>query len=400
MSAKRPPGFGATLRAAFAERFGARARFDEPLSRHTSFHIGGPADAWVVVESVAELSDLFALARAVEPSSPVFILGSGTNVLVSDRGVRGIVVHLGRGFRFVEWTVAGEQATVRAGAAVPFKTLVYDAVERGFAGLEFGEGIPGSLGGGLTMNAGAFGGEIGRVVERLEGVHPDGRAEELPRARLAFEYRRLELPPGWIITGVPLASRAGRSRRQSKTRVAAARERRKKNQPLGVPERRVDLQEPAREPSQGGCSKTPASRVSRAAARGSRSATRTSSSTTAERRPRTCARSWRRCGERVDARSGIRLRTGSEARGGLVKGRFRRKRVAVILGGMSAEREISQMTGESVARVLSERGYNVSVIRAGARSSRAARAPRASTSSSTRSTGATARTAACRACSR
>ena len=227
-------GFGATLRAAVAERFGARARFDEPLSRHTSFHIGGPADAWVVVESVAELSDLFTLARAGDPSSPVFILGTGTNVLVSDRGVRGIVVHLGRGFRFVEWTVAGGQAAVRAGAAVPFKTLVYDAVERGFAGLEFGEGIPGSLGGGLTMNAGAFGSEIGRVVEYLEGVHPDGRIEELPRARLAFEYRRLELPPGWIITGVRLRLERG-DRVEMRTRVTTAREKRKKNQPLGVP---------------------------------------------------------------------------------------------------------------------------------------------------------------------
>jgi UDP-N-acetylmuramate dehydrogenase len=228
------PGFGATLRAAFAERFGARARFDEPLSRHTSFHIGGPADAWVDVENIAELSDIFALARAGEAGSPVFILGSGTNVLVSDRGVRGIVVHLGRGFRFVEWTVAGEQATVRAGAAVPFKTLVYDAVDRGFTGLEFGEGIPGSLGGGLTMNAGAFGSEIGRVVECLEGVHPDGRIEELPRAGLAFEYRRLELPPGWIITGVRLRLERGDAV-EMKTRVAAAREKRKKNQPLGVP---------------------------------------------------------------------------------------------------------------------------------------------------------------------
>jgi UDP-N-acetylmuramate dehydrogenase len=226
--------FGATLRAALTERFGARARFDEPLSRHTSFRIGGPADAWVDVESVAELSDLFALARVDSAGSPVFILGSGTNVLVSDRGVRGIVVHLGRGFRFVEWTVTGERATVRAGAAVPFKKLVYDAVERGFAGLEFGEGIPGSLGGGLTMNAGAFGGEIGRVVERLEGVHPDGRIEALPRARLAFEYRRLELPPGWVITGVLLRLDRGDAA-EMEARVAAAREKRRKGQPLVFP---------------------------------------------------------------------------------------------------------------------------------------------------------------------
>ncbi len=79
---------------------------------------------------------------------------------------------------------------MRAGAAVPFKKLVFDAVERGLAGLEFGEGIPGSLGGGLLMNAGAFGGEIGRVVERLEGVHAEGRVEELGARALG-----VRLPP-------------------------------------------------------------------------------------------------------------------------------------------------------------------------------------------------------------
>ncbi|HSD09809.1 MAG TPA: UDP-N-acetylmuramate dehydrogenase [Candidatus Binatia bacterium] len=229
-----PPRVGATLRAALAERFGARARFEEPLSRHTSLRIGGPADVWIDVESVAELSDLLAIAHGTSAGSPVFVLGSGTNVLVSDRGVRGIVVHLGGGFRFVEWAVTSEQATVRAGAAVPFKKLVYDAVKRGFSGLEFGEGIPGSLGGGLTMNAGAFGGEIGLVVERLEGVHPGGRVEELPRARLAFEYRRLELPPGWIITSVRLRLERG-DPVEIEARVAAARDKRKKSQPLGLP---------------------------------------------------------------------------------------------------------------------------------------------------------------------
>jgi UDP-N-acetylmuramate dehydrogenase len=229
-----PPCFGATLRAALVERFGGRALFAEPLSRHTSLRIGGPADAWVDVESVAELSDLLALAHGASAGSPVFILGSGTNVLVSDRGVRGIVVHLGGGFRFVEWSVAGDHATVHAGASVPFKMLVYDAVERGFSGLEFGEGIPGSVGGGLTMNAGAFGGEIGRVVDRLEGVHPGGRVEELPRDRLIFGYRRLELPPGWIITGVRLRLERGDAV-EMRARVAAARETRKKSQPLGLP---------------------------------------------------------------------------------------------------------------------------------------------------------------------
>jgi UDP-N-acetylmuramate dehydrogenase len=223
---------GGELRAALAGRFAARARFGEPLSRHTSFRIGGPADVWVEVDTADELAALFGLARAA--GEPVFALGSGTNVLVSDRGVRGIVVHLGCGFQFTDWRISVNEATVRAGAAVPFKKLVYDAVERGFEGLEFGEGIPGSLGGGLTMNAGAFGGEIGRVVERLEGVHAEGRVEELGRERLAFQYRRLDLPAGWVITAVCLRLQRADAGAIGE-RVATARDKRKKNQPLGFP---------------------------------------------------------------------------------------------------------------------------------------------------------------------
>ena len=213
-------------------RFGARARFAEPMSRHTSFRIGGPADVWIDVDTAAELADAFAIARASR--LPVSTLGAGTNVLVSDRGIRGFVLHLGRGFRFIDWAIDGDAARIRAGASVPFKKLVYDAVERGFAGLEFGEGIPGSLGGGLTMNAGAFGGEIGRVVVALEGVHADGRIEELAREQLAFQYRRLDLPPGWVITAVRLALVRGDVADMAK-RVASARDKRKRHQPLGWP---------------------------------------------------------------------------------------------------------------------------------------------------------------------
>jgi UDP-N-acetylmuramate dehydrogenase len=226
---------GGELRTVLVERFAARVRFGEPLSRHTSFRIGGPADVWVEADTAEELAALFGLARA--SGEPVLTLGSGTNVLVSDRGVRGIVVHLGRGFQFTDWRLSddeGDEATVRAGAAVPFKKLVYDAVERGFEGLEFGEGIPGSLGGGLTMNAGAFGGEIGRIVERLEGVHAEGRVEALGRERLTFQYRRLDLPAGWVITAVCLRLRRGDAAAIGE-RVLNARDRRKKNQPLGFP---------------------------------------------------------------------------------------------------------------------------------------------------------------------
>ncbi|MGH7803892.1 MAG: UDP-N-acetylmuramate dehydrogenase [Candidatus Binatia bacterium] len=231
-SVSAAPGLDAWTRDELARSFGDRTRLDEPMARHTSFRIGGPADVWVQVESAEELSRVAKiLARA---TVPVFVLGSGTNILVSDRGIRGVVVHLGPGFSFLEWKASGDETEVRAGAALAFKKVVAAAVRRGLTGLEFAEGIPGSLGGGLTMNAGAFGGEIGRVVLDLEGVHRDGRIETIPRDRLPFEYRRLDLPAGFVITAVRMHLRRGVDD-EIRERVANARGKRKKAQPLGLP---------------------------------------------------------------------------------------------------------------------------------------------------------------------
>jgi len=150
------------------ERLGERLRLAEPLSRHTSFRIGGPADIFVEVEDTAELCAVRALAQ--RDQLPLWILGGGTNVLVSDRGVRGVVVHLGRSFAALEWRPNGVGTKACAGAALTFKKLVNEAIARDLAGLEFAEGIPGSVGGGLLMNAGAFGGEISQVVDYVEGI--------------------------------------------------------------------------------------------------------------------------------------------------------------------------------------------------------------------------------------
>jgi UDP-N-acetylmuramate dehydrogenase len=181
---------------------GATVRLGEPLGRHTSFRIGGPADVFVEVASVAELVGVLRAAAANE--ALVFFLGGGTNLLVSDRGARGVVVKLGRPFDFVEWQLADAEPRLRVGAAVPFKRLVMQTVAEGLAGLEFGEGIPGTVGGGLLMNAGAFGGEIGRVVDAIEAVTDRGEHVILPRDQLGFAYRRLELPTRAIVTAVQL----------------------------------------------------------------------------------------------------------------------------------------------------------------------------------------------------
>lgn len=211
---------------------GSSVQIAEPLSRHTSFRIGGPADLFVTVASVPELQAVLRACR--EHAVPVFFLGGGTNLLVSDRGVRGAVVKLGRPFDFVEWAVDDDGADVRVGAAVPFKRLVYHAVAAGLAGLEFAEGIPGTVGGGLLMNAGAFGGEIGDVVETIEAVSEDGEALALPRATLDFRYRKLELPRATVLTAVRLRLRRGDPAVLA-AKVADAKAKRDRRQPKGRP---------------------------------------------------------------------------------------------------------------------------------------------------------------------
>jgi UDP-N-acetylmuramate dehydrogenase len=223
---------GAAVRTWLHERFGPRVRFAEPLSRHTSFRIGGPADAWIEVQSAAEILTLQRRARA--EGIPLAVLGIGTNVLVADRGVRGIVLKLGRALGAFEWRQDGAQWRVRAGAAAPFKKLVMDAAARGLTGLEFAEGIPGSLGGGLLMNAGAFGGEISQCVTGIEVVDPVHGIRELPRAALRFGYRRFDLPADHVVTRIDLALAPG-DRAAIREAMAAAKRKRDKKQPLGFP---------------------------------------------------------------------------------------------------------------------------------------------------------------------
>lgn len=211
---------------------GARFRRAEPLARHTSFRIGGPADVFVELGSVAELA---AIVRACRRCAyPVVLLGGGTNLLVSDRGVRGAVLKLGKPFDFTEWHADACGTRLRVGAAVPFKRLVQQTVAAGLTGLEFGEGIPGTVGGGLLMNAGAFGGEIGRVVEAIEVVTMEGAQLALSRKELSFGYRRLGLPVEAVLTAVRLCLTPGDPTAIAAA-VAEAKTRRARHQPKGLP---------------------------------------------------------------------------------------------------------------------------------------------------------------------
>ena len=226
----------ATLPAALVEeiraRLGRRARAAEPLARHTSYRIGGPAELLVVPDSADDLADVLRAADA--HAARVTLLGGGSNVLVGDGGIPGIVVKLGRGFGRVDWTEKTDGASARAGAAVQLGRLARAAAERGLAGLEFAEGIPGTVGGALFMNAGAYGGDVARAVAVVEGLGRDGTPRRLAASSLAFGYRRTELPAGFVVTAVGF-----RLRRDDPVRVrgrmAEARARRLAAQPHGQP---------------------------------------------------------------------------------------------------------------------------------------------------------------------
>jgi UDP-N-acetylmuramate dehydrogenase len=167
----------------------------EPLSRHTSLAVGGPADFYADVNT---LSELISLRRITDAHHlPVFFLGAGSNVLVSDRGVRGLVVHLQGDFRLM--TFNGTRVKVGAGVMMP--TLAKQAAEHGLSGVESLIGVPGTIGGGLVMNAGTREGWLGNVVVSVEVLGDSLQAETFMPAALAFTYRHSNLEGRWIVGG-------------------------------------------------------------------------------------------------------------------------------------------------------------------------------------------------------
>lgn len=211
---------------------GARVRPAEPLARHTSFRIGGPADVFVLPDTLAELA--LVVRTATGHGVPLTVLGGGSNVLVGDGGIRGVVVKLGGEFRRAQWRTDGATAMVRAGAAVQLGRLARAAVARGLAGLEYAEGIPGTVGGATFMNAGAYGGEIAEAVAVVEGLDGSGERVRFDRGTLAFRYRRAELPKGFLVSAVRFRLRADEVAAVA-ARMDDVRRRRLASQPHGRP---------------------------------------------------------------------------------------------------------------------------------------------------------------------
>lgn len=159
-------------------------RRDEPMSRHTSFRIGGPAALMALPGNMEQVQASVKTAREldVEP----FFLGNGSNLLAADEGYPGFVVKLAGDFDKIRETGRG----LEAGAAVLLSRLSRAALERGLTGLEFAGGIPGSVGGAITMNAGAYGGEMAQVLEEVAFLDEEGELRTLPAEECGLNYRR------------------------------------------------------------------------------------------------------------------------------------------------------------------------------------------------------------------
>jgi UDP-N-acetylmuramate dehydrogenase len=171
------------------ERFGRHVRFDEPMTRHTYFKVGGPAEAFVTPPDTAGLEQLMSWCRSSR--QPWMVIGGGSNLLVKDGGIGGVVISLGRCLKNIRTTEGGSDVRLTAQAGVKLPSLCRYCIERGFAGLNFALGIPATVGGAIVMNAGTARGSMADVLESIDCLQPNGRRVRFNRRELDFSYRCL-----------------------------------------------------------------------------------------------------------------------------------------------------------------------------------------------------------------
>lgn len=186
-----------------ADRFGAAVRFDAPMAEYTSLGVGGPAGALVFPHRIPLLEELTDFCRHRE--IPYHIIGGGTNLLVRDRGVKGIIVSLKAISKKISVNTTESEVgrILEAAAAVGTPSLCRFAVKKGFEGLNFAIGIPGTVGGAIAMNAGSSGQSVADVVESIEVICPDGIRHTVFKNRLSFSYRRLSFEFPQPVSGRP-----------------------------------------------------------------------------------------------------------------------------------------------------------------------------------------------------
>jgi UDP-N-acetylmuramate dehydrogenase len=204
-------------------------RTNEPMYAHTSFKVGGPADILVIPQGREALVRAAGYCR--DRGIPVFVMGNGTNLVVRDKGIRGVVIKLLDNLG--SWEVSGN--CIKAGAGILLSRASRIAMENGLTGLEFAEGIPGTLGGAVVMNAGAYIGEMSGIVEEVEYMGPDGSVRSIGREGMKFGKRTSFFQKdGGIVLSAVLKLQEG-SREEIKALMDQFAGQRKEKQPLELP---------------------------------------------------------------------------------------------------------------------------------------------------------------------
>lgn len=202
---------------------------DEPMSRHTTFRVGGPADFFVTPKAKEEVRDVICICK--EAGMPYYIIGNGSNLLVSDAGYRGVIVQIYKEMNEVK--VEGDLVKAQAGALL--SGIAAKALGAELSGFEFASGIPGTIGGACVMNAGAYGGEMKDVLESVTVLTGEGKIIELGRNELELGYRTSVIAKkGYIVLGAVLKLERGDGEK-IKTYMDELKEKRVTKQPLEYP---------------------------------------------------------------------------------------------------------------------------------------------------------------------
>lgn len=213
---------------------------DEPMKKHTTFRIGGPADYYAEPD-MSRISKLIEIAKACD--MPVTVIGNGSNLLVGDKGIRGLVIGIGKGMSEIEVTEAVAQDftaqdnchIITAGAGAILAAVAAKAAEASLSGLEFASGIPGSVGGAVVMNAGAYGGEIKDVLIDATVLTADGELKTVTRDELDLSYRHSIVPEkGYIVLSARFRL-TPKPKDEIKSYMAELRAKRVEKQPLEYP---------------------------------------------------------------------------------------------------------------------------------------------------------------------
>lgn len=201
----------------------------EPMSRHTTFRIGGPADFYLCPHSTKEVQEIVEICK--EEKLPYFVLGNGSNLLVSDKGYRGVVIQLWKNFSDI--TVKDCYIQAKAGALL--SKVAAEALEAGLTGMEFASGIPGTIGGAAFMNAGAYGGEMKDIIKSVKVLDTQGEVRVLPKEELKMGYRTsIVKEKGYTVLSVELELTKG-NQEEIRNTMEDLKERRTSKQPLEMP---------------------------------------------------------------------------------------------------------------------------------------------------------------------